>query len=187
MGSKLGEDIFQDAYETGKTISAFANGGSGVTTVTDTAHGRANGDSITISGTTNYNGTYTISSVGVNSFQIAKDYVANDATGTYTAGTPYEFEMVMAFVDAKKPGVLKMWRGVDIVTTGTARLTFNYLDGSGNTFSTDEILLSGDTRPDTMTPVELTGVNIAPVIKNKLNEEFQLDAISLYFETLAPL
>ena len=184
---RMTEDVYQDAYETGKTISAYADGSGGFTTVTDNAHGRANGDSVTISGTTNYNGTFLISSVTTNTFKIERAFVANDATGTYTAGTPYEFEMVMAFVDAKQPGVLKMWRGVDLVTTGSARLTFKYLDGSGNTFTTDEIVLSGDTRPDTMTPVELTGVNIAPVIKNKLNEEFQLDAVSLYFETLAPL
>ena len=103
------------------------------------------------------------------------------------AGTPFEFEMVMSFVDAKKPGVLKQWRGVDTVTTGGGRLAFKYLDGSNNTFTTDEITLTGDTRPGAMTPVELTGVNIAPVIKNNANEAFQLDAISLYFETLAPL
>lgn len=184
---RMTEECFQDAFETGKTISAYADATGGFTTVTDSAHGRENGDIITISGTTNYNGEYTISSVTANTFNIEKTFVADDGTGTYTAGTPYEFEMEMAFVDAKKPGVLKMWRGVDIVTTGSARLTFKYLDGVGNVFSTDEIVLSGDTRPDTMTPVELTGVNIAPVIKNKLNEEFQLDAISLYFETLAPL
>jgi|21_taG_2_1085346.scaffolds.fasta_scaffold00651_14 hypothetical protein len=184
---RITEEVFQDAYETKKTISAYADGTGGFTTVTDTAHGRSNGDIVTISGTTNYNGTFTISSVATNTFKIEKAFVANDATGTYTAGTPYEFEMSMSFVDAKQPGVLKMWRGVDLVTTGTARLTFKYLDGDGNVFTTDEISLSGDTRPDTMTSVELTGVNIAPVVKNNSNEEFQLDAISLYFETLAPL
>ena len=112
--------------------------------------------------------------------------MANDATGTYTAGTPFEFEMVMAFVDAKKPGVLKMFRGVDTVTTGTGRLSFRYIDGStDSTFTTDEISISGDTRPDVMIPVELTGV--APVFKHSANEAFQLDAISLYYENLAPL
>tara|TARA_R110002096_G_scaffold7220_1_gene31867 strand:- start:1452 stop:2003 length:552 start_codon:yes stop_codon:yes gene_type:complete len=181
------ENVYQDAFETGYTISAYSDATEGFTTVTDAGHGRSNGDIVTIAGTTNYNGEFTISSVATNTFNIEKTFVANDATGTYSAGTPYEFEMIMSFVDAKKPGVLKMWRGVDLVTTGEARLTFLYLDGSGNQFETDEITLSGDTRPDTMTPVELTSVNIGPVIRNKLNAEFQLDAISLYFETLAPL
>ena len=184
---RMTENTYLDSFETGKTISAYADATGGFTTATDAGHGRANGDTVTIAGTTNYNGEFTISSVATNTFNIEKTYVANDATGTYSAGSPFEFEMVMSFVDAKKPGVLKMWRGVDIVTTGEARLTFKYLDGAGNVFTTDEIKLSGDTRPDTLTPVELTGVNIAPVIKNKLNEQFQLDAISLYFETLAPL
>ena len=184
---RMTENVYQDAFETGYTISAYSDATGGFTTVTDAGHGRSNGDIVTIAGTTNYNGEFTISSVATNTFNIERTFVANDATGTYSAGTPYEFEMIMSFVDAKKPGVLKMWRGVDLVTTGEARLTFLYLDGSGNQFETDEITLSGDTRPDTMTPVELTSVNIGPVIRNKLNAEFQLDAISLYFETLAPL
>ena len=185
---RLTSDVFRDSYETGKSITAFASGGSGLTTVTSTAHGRANGDEVIISGTTNYNGTYTISSSATNTFNIAKAFVANDATGKYTAGTPFEFEMVMAFVDAKKPGILKMFRGVDTVTTGTGRLSFKYIDGTNDTtFTTDEISISGDTRPDVMTPMEISGVSVAPVFKHSANEAFQLDAISLYYENLAPL
>ena len=185
---RLNSDVFRDSYETGKTITAFASGGAGVTTVTSASHGRVNSDEVIISGTTNYNGAYTISNSTTNTFDITKAFVANDATGTYTAGTPFEFEMVMAFVDAKKPGVLKMFRGVDTVTTGTGRLSFRYIDGStDSTFTTDEISISGDTRPDVMIPVELTGVSVAPVFKHSANEAFQLDAISLYYENLAPL
>ena len=96
--------------------------------------------------------------------------------------------MVMAFVDAKKPGILKMFRGVDTVTTGTGRLSFKYIDGVNNsTFTTDEISITGDTRPDVMTPMEIAGVSVAPVFKHSADEAFQLDAISLYYENLAPL
>lgn len=185
---RLTDEVFRDSHETGKTITVYASGGTGVTTVTSSAHGRANADEVIISGTTNYNGTYTISGATTNTFNIAKAFVADDGTGTYTAGTPFEFEMVMAFVDAKKPGILKMFRGVDTVTTGTGRLSFRYIDGStDSTFTTDEISISGDTRPDVMTPVELTGVSVAPVFKHSADEAFQLDAISLYYENLAPL
>ena len=185
---RLTDEVFRDSYETGKSITVFASGGTGITTVTSTSHGRSNSDEVIISGTTNYNGTYTIASATTNTFNIEKTFVANDATGTYTAGTLFEFEMVMAFVDAKKPGILKMFRGVDTVTTGTGRLSFKYIDGStDSTFTTDEISISGDTRPDVMTPMEISGVSVAPVFKHSANEAFQLDAISLYYENLAPL
>jgi hypothetical protein len=53
------------------------------TTVTSNAHGLSNGDQVTITGTTNYNGTYTILGVDANNFDIVKTFVANDATGTW--------------------------------------------------------------------------------------------------------
>ena len=91
--------------------------------------------------------------------------------------------MAMAFVDAKKPGVNKLWSGVDMVTTGTGRVSFRY-DPRNLNFVTDEINLSGDTRPGELTPLEISSVNISPVFKNKDNEAFQLDALSLYYENL---
>ena len=164
----------------------MANGGTDVTTITSASHGRANGDTVTISGTTNYNGTFTISGVATNTFNIPKAFVANDATGTYTAGTPFEFSMQMGFVDAKKPGVLKTWQGADSVSTGSASLSFRY-DPRETTFETDPISLTSDTRPDVMTPVEISSVSISPIIKNSVDEDFQLDALSLYYENLEAL
>ena len=161
----------------------MASGGTGITTITSAAHGRANGDTVTIVGTTSYNGTFTISSVATNTFTIPTAYVANDATGTYTAGTPFEFEMQMGFIDAKKPGVLKTWQGTDSVSTGSASLSFRY-DPRESTFETDPIVLTSDTRPDTMTPVEISSVSLSPIIKNSIDEDFQLDALSLYYENL---
>ena len=64
-----------------RAITAFADAGSGNTTVTCGTHGLANSDIVTISGTTNYNGTYTIANVATNTFTIVKAFVANDATG----------------------------------------------------------------------------------------------------------
>ncbi|MBT5031061.1 MAG: hypothetical protein HOM55_02065, partial [Proteobacteria bacterium] len=65
-----------------KSITAFADGGTGVTTITSRSHRRTAGDSITIAETTNYDGTFTISSiVDDNTFTISTAFVANDATG----------------------------------------------------------------------------------------------------------
>ena len=89
----------------------------------------------------------------------------------------------MGFVDAKKPGVLKTWQGTDSVSTGSASLSFRY-DPRESTFETDPIVLTSDTRPDTMTPVEISSVSLSPIIKNSVDEDFQLDALSLYYENL---
>ena len=65
-----------------KSITAFADGGTGVTTITSRSHRRTAGDSITIAGTTNYDGTFSISSiVDDDTFTISTAFVANDATG----------------------------------------------------------------------------------------------------------
>ena len=183
MVLKLDDSANLDAYETGKTITVMASGGSGVTTITSNAHNRVNGDSVTISGTTNYNGTFTISNVTTNTFDIPTAFVANDATGTYTVGTPFEFEMIMSFFDSKRPSIQKMWRGVDTVSTGTVDLSFRF-DPRDLTLETEAIELTGDTRPGDLVPVEITSTNLAPVIKNDKNELFQLDAISLVYENL---
>lgn len=180
---KLDDSVNLDARETGKTITAMASGGAGATTITSATHNRSNGDKVTISGTTSYNGTFTISNVATNTFDIPTSFVANDATGTYTAGTPFEFEMIMSYFDAKRPGVQKMWRGVDTVATGSANLSFRF-DPREVTYETDPFELTGDTRPGELSPVELTSTALAPVIKNSNDEDFQLDAISLIYENL---
>ena len=65
------------------SITAFADAGAGMVTVTSSAHGLVEGDSVTISGTTSYNGTFTISNVATNTFDIRDTWVADDATGTW--------------------------------------------------------------------------------------------------------
>jgi len=52
------------------------------TKVTASGHSIVKGNTITISGTSNYNGTYTVLEVDENTFTIDTAYVADDATGT---------------------------------------------------------------------------------------------------------
>lgn len=54
---------------------------SGSATVGE-AHDFSNGDSVTISNTTNYNGDYVVSSASTYSFKVKVDFVSNEATGT---------------------------------------------------------------------------------------------------------
>jgi hypothetical protein len=64
------------------TITAFADAGGGNVTVTS-ANNLTNGMSISISGTTHYNGSYTISNVTSSRFTIVHAFSGNDATGTW--------------------------------------------------------------------------------------------------------
>lgn len=64
-------------------ITAFADAGGGQVTVTSAGHTLSNGDAITISGTTSYNGNFTVANVTTNTFEITDTFVADDATGTW--------------------------------------------------------------------------------------------------------
>ncbi|MDD5750127.1 MAG: hypothetical protein PHU56_00545 [Candidatus Pacebacteria bacterium] len=66
---------------TSKAITAFTDAGGGNTTVTSESHNLNNGTIVQIYGTTNYNGSYTISGVTADTFNIVKAFVADDATG----------------------------------------------------------------------------------------------------------
>lgn len=82
----LGHNALLGTRPTSKAITAFANSTTspGVkTTVTSATHGLLEGATgIGIYGTTSYNGTsYTVTNVTLNTFDIVKVYVANDATG----------------------------------------------------------------------------------------------------------
>lgn len=95
-----------DAGDT-KAITAYANYGGTVTgtvRATSGTHGLVTGNIITILGTTNYNGTYSITKIDDNSFYFTKAWVSNDATGNWY-----------------RPSSLKANTG----SAGTYRLSFN--------------------------------------------------------------
>ena len=66
----------------GGGITAFAASG-GETTVTSVDHRLVTGDTVVITGTTSYNGTYVINDVTPNTFDVATVFVADDATGNW--------------------------------------------------------------------------------------------------------
>ena len=66
-----------------KAITAFANAGGGSVTVTSSTHELSDGDEVVISGTTDYNGTFTISSVTTNTFNIVDTYVSAETSGNW--------------------------------------------------------------------------------------------------------
>lgn len=96
---------------------------------------------------------------------------------------PIEVEVQMAFQDAKQPGVAKQFYGADYVVTGSPSVSFKYdprdLDKEGVPMT-----IPGDTRPGDIQGVEMVCSAIAPVFRHALNEEFELDALSLYYNAL---
>lgn len=75
-------DLADDDLRT-QTITSFATLSGGTQTrVTSNNHGMVAGSRVNISGTTNYDGDYNVLAAATNTFDIAKAFVANDATGT---------------------------------------------------------------------------------------------------------
>lgn len=66
------------------SITVFASANSTHTTATSSSHGLSDGDIITITGTTSYNGEFTVSGKTANTFNIERVFVADDATGNWT-------------------------------------------------------------------------------------------------------
>lgn len=118
----------------GGSITAFADAGGGQVTVTSSSHGLNDNDSVTITGTTNYNGIYTISSTTTNTFEITETFNGDDATGTWTTTGWTEVSSVDFDPQAKCSMVVysdKIWF-VNGLTTNSNVLHF--ID-SGNSLS----------------------------------------------------
>lgn len=76
-------------FNAGETaaITVFADAGDGQVTVTSAGHGLSNGDWVTITGTTNYQGVFQVANVDTDTFEITDTWVADDGTGTYEKGS----------------------------------------------------------------------------------------------------
>ena len=66
------------------TFTDYSGTVAGTVEITDASHGLATGDSITIAGTTNYNGVETITKIDDNNFYITATYVAEAGGATKT-------------------------------------------------------------------------------------------------------
>lgn len=83
------DDFTFDAGSTGG-ITAYADYDgtvTGTTKVTDTAHGLATGEIISIRGTTNYNNVYAVTVIDANNFYIVEAYVADDGASDWDQGS----------------------------------------------------------------------------------------------------
>lgn len=102
-------------------------------------------------------------------------------------GVPYVVQIEMAYLDFKKPGILKQILGMDAVVTGTCAISHRF-DARNTALITDPpVVISGDSTPGNVFPVELLATNLAPVIVNYDDKEFELHKLSYYYENLAPV
>ncbi len=87
-------------FFTNGSITGFSDAGGGKVNVVSYDHGLYTGDVVEISGTTNYDGTYTITWVDYDTFQITATYVSNE-TGTWKSySIPSNAQYVQLYVNA---------------------------------------------------------------------------------------
>ncbi|NOY50316.1 MAG: T9SS type A sorting domain-containing protein [Chlorobi bacterium] len=165
------------AYVSSQT-GAWANHAN--TIVTSAGHGRTNGQSVTISGTTNYNGTWTVANATANTFEITDDYVANDATGKWVYGEQMVglFYLTGPISNAGTANDLKAFSVLSDATTGYVAgedFTFKLMYAGGSTLttlnSTTWLTGTGLTDPGTTFP--------SGSVFSKVNLDFDLPPGSL--------
>lgn len=77
---------FESFTGTTKTFNSVSNYNStvaGTILISSTAHGLSTGNTITIAGTTSYDGVYTVTVVSVNTFYVTKTYVSSQTGSIY--------------------------------------------------------------------------------------------------------
>ncbi len=83
-----------------QAITAFATSDGGAKTqVTSAAHGLIDGNVVTITGSTSYNGSHIIEQKATNTFVIPVAFVADDATGVWMLNLADTEEPLIAFSD----------------------------------------------------------------------------------------
>ncbi len=82
----IGDNSLFNNKPISKAITAFANATDGITTVTSEDHTQTNGTTIQITGTTNYNGFYTVANATADTFDIEKVFAGTE-TGWWSIAT----------------------------------------------------------------------------------------------------
>jgi hypothetical protein len=98
--------------------------------------------------------------------------------------TLIDVEIQMAFQDAKLPGVGKQFYGADMVCAGQPELSYLY-DPNDTDKETVPLTVPADTRPEDLLPVEVVSPAIAPIFRHSADEALSIDALTLYYHSLA--
>ena len=101
-------------------------------------------------------------------------------------GTPYEVMLELPYMNFKSPGVLKRVYGVDLVMQGECFFSMGF-DVRNTKAVTSEVRVVGNTYGGGLIPLEVAGTEFSPRFRNVTGEAFQLDALTVYYETLGVL
>lgn len=102
-------------------------------------------------------------------------------------GVLYSVDIEMAYLDFKSPGMMKGIQAMDTVVTGSCQISHRYDPRTVALITDPPVTVTGDTRPSTLYPVELMTTNLAPVIHNFDDQEFELHQLVYYFEQYGPV
>lgn len=99
-------------------------------------------------------------------------------------GTVYPVDIELQFLDFKLPSAQKQIIAMDAAFTGTGTIAHRYDPRDPTLITNPPVAVTGDTRAGRTMPVELVTTNIAPVIRNEDDKEFELHLLAYLFENL---
>jgi hypothetical protein len=94
-------------------------------------------------------------------------------------------DIEMFHQDAKRPGTLKQFTGLDHICTGTPTVSFKFYGETGGEHETGSAEYPALTEPGLLYPVELVATRMAPHYQHQKDEDFELSALYLHFEYLS--
>lgn len=94
-------------------------------------------------------------------------------------------DVLMYFQDGKRPGVSKMFTGLDVIGTGTPTISYQFFDpDTQDVRETDGHEYPAMTEPGGLYPVEILATRIAPHLTHQKDEAFEIGALLLHYENL---
>lgn len=116
-------------------------------------------------------------------FRSGDDLYKFDEEAHTDGGQRFPVLIDLPYMDFKRPGTLKHVYGIDVVCEGRCEVSMGF-DSRDLDARTPALPVSGNTRPGGIIPLECCGVEISPRIYAYNAGEFQLDAITIYYDDL---